>query len=142
MPADNDNVRIFVRPEDVTVADGPGSGANVVAARVVSHIHQGTHTVTRVETASLGPIEMRIGGGQIIDRNPAGSAVDIRVSRDNAIILEDAEGAARVRRSAVYRPASPCARGGAFDLRGCRSTDPLARRVDSRSVRSAKQSLM
>jgi putative spermidine/putrescine transport system ATP-binding protein len=86
---DNQDVRIFVRPESITIADTSRSEANVVSAKVISHIYQGTHTITRVEADTLGPIEMRVGGGQIIDEKPAGSTVHIALSLDQAVVLRD-----------------------------------------------------
>ncbi|MFC5387714.1 ABC transporter ATP-binding protein [Aquamicrobium segne] len=81
-------VSIFVRPESITIADTDGPANNVVGGTVVSHIYQGTHTVTRVETAAFGQLDMRVGGGQIIDQKPAGSAINIHISLENAVILK------------------------------------------------------
>ena len=88
LPDDDCDVHIFVRPQDIDVADGSGSADNLVKAQVVSHIYQGTHTVTRVDAEGLGRIELRVGGGQIIDRKPVGSPLDIRVSLENAVVLK------------------------------------------------------
>jgi putative spermidine/putrescine transport system ATP-binding protein len=87
--ADDDcDVHIFVRPEDIDVPDGSGPAGNLVKAQVVSHIYQGTHTVTRVDAAGLGQIELRVSGGQIIDRKPVGSPLDIHLSLENAVVLK------------------------------------------------------
>lgn len=58
-------------------------------AKVVSHIYQGTHTITRVESETLGMLEMRVGGGQIINEKPAGSMIDIALSLDDAVVLRE-----------------------------------------------------
>jgi len=92
LPGDNESVRIFVRPEHVSVAEEAGDAANVVSATVVSHIYQGTHTVTRVESAALGRIDMRVPGGRIKEEKPAGSPIRIRFALDDAVVLR--EGAA------------------------------------------------
>ncbi|OQM74010.1 ABC transporter ATP-binding protein [Manganibacter manganicus] len=88
LPEDDADVSIFVRPESIAIADASGRAGNVVNAKVVSHIYQGTHTVTRIEAAGLGLLDMRVGGGQIIDQKPAGSAIDVHVSLDNAVVLK------------------------------------------------------
>jgi putative spermidine/putrescine transport system ATP-binding protein len=86
---DDENVRIFVRPENIAVADPSKPGANVVAAKVLSHIYQGSHTITRLEAGQLGQIEMRVGGGQIIEERPIGTMVNIALSLNEAVILRD-----------------------------------------------------
>jgi putative spermidine/putrescine transport system ATP-binding protein len=86
---DGEDVRIFVRPENISLADAGRSGENIVPAKVVSHIYQGTHTVTRVEVETLGLLEMRVSGGQIITEKPAGSAVSIALSLDDAVVLRE-----------------------------------------------------
>ena len=88
LPDDNCDVSIFVRPESISLADAKGSPRNVVKAKVVSHIYQGTHTVTRIETPGLGLLDMRVGGGQIIDQKPAGSPIDVFISLENAVVLK------------------------------------------------------
>ncbi|MFC3205762.1 MAG: ABC transporter ATP-binding protein [Mesorhizobium sp.] len=85
---DNSDVSIFVRPESIDVAGVQGGPGNVVKAKVVSHIYQGTHTVTRIETPGLGLLDMRVGGGHIIDQKPAGSPIDVRISLENAVVLK------------------------------------------------------
>ena len=92
LPLDNAEVSIFVRPESIALAEANGPTGNVIKAKVVSHIYQGTHTVTRIETAGFGLLDMRVGGGEIIDQKPAGSAIDVHVWLDNAVILEKASG--------------------------------------------------
>ncbi|WP_404924935.1 ABC transporter ATP-binding protein [Mesorhizobium sp. ORM16] len=93
LPEDNSDVSIFVRPESIAIADASGQAGNVVKAKVVSHIYQGTHTVTRIEATGLGLLDMRVSGGQIIDQKPAGSAIDVYVSLDNAVVLKAVQGA-------------------------------------------------
>jgi putative spermidine/putrescine transport system ATP-binding protein len=93
LPDDDTEVSIFVRPESIAIAEPNGPVGNVIEAKVVSHIYQGTHTVTRIETPGFGRLDMRVGGGQIIDSKPAGSAINVRVSLDNAVILKAAPGA-------------------------------------------------
>ena len=85
----DESVRIFVRPEDIAVADPSTPRGNVVAARVLSHIYQGSHTMTRLEAAHLGQIEMRVSGGQIIDGMPIGAIIDITLCLNDAIVLPD-----------------------------------------------------
>jgi putative spermidine/putrescine transport system ATP-binding protein len=89
LPDDNESVRIFVRPEHVSVADDTGDASNVVSATVVSHIYQGTHTVTRVESAAFGRIDMRIPGGRIKEEKPAGSQILIRFALEDAVVLRE-----------------------------------------------------
>ncbi|MBN8938115.1 MAG: ABC transporter ATP-binding protein [Rhizobiales bacterium] len=91
LPQDNEDVRVFVRPEKIAIADPAKPEANVVSAKVISHIYQGTHTITRVEADGLGPIEMRVAGGRIIDEQPAGSTVRITLSLDHAVVLRASE---------------------------------------------------
>jgi putative spermidine/putrescine transport system ATP-binding protein len=56
---------------------------------VLSHIYQGSHTITRLEAGQLGQIEMRVGGGQIIEERPIGTMVNIALSLNEAVILRD-----------------------------------------------------
>jgi putative spermidine/putrescine transport system ATP-binding protein len=86
---DNESVCIFVRPEHITLADATSRAPNVVPAKIVSHIYQGTHTLTRVICDGLGQIDMRLPGGAIIDEKPAGSPVQIAFSLDRAVVLRD-----------------------------------------------------
>lgn len=88
LPTDGANVSVFVRPEDISVTEA--AAPNQVNAKVVSHIYQGTHTVTRVDAEGLGQLELRVSGGQIIDRKPAGSPLTISLSLDNAVVLNSA----------------------------------------------------
>jgi putative spermidine/putrescine transport system ATP-binding protein len=88
LPPEGSDVSVFVRPEDVSVTDAPAP--NQTKATVISHIYQGTHTVTRVEADGLGQIELRVGGGHIIDRMPAGSRLTVSVSLQNAVVLSSA----------------------------------------------------
>lgn len=87
--AHGETVRIFIRPENIAVADSSALGENIVAARVLSHIYQGSHTITRLEAAQLGQIEMRVGGGQIIEQIPIGTTIDIALHLDDAVVLPD-----------------------------------------------------
>ncbi|MGA7327747.1 MAG: ABC transporter ATP-binding protein [Rhodomicrobium sp.] len=88
---DNETVRIFVRPEHITLADAASQAENAVPARVVSHIYQGAHTLTRVSCDSLGQLDMRVPGGTIIEEKPAGSSVQIAISLNQAIVLRESE---------------------------------------------------
>jgi putative spermidine/putrescine transport system ATP-binding protein len=86
---DKENVRVFVRPEHIALADQNSGPQNVISGKVLSHIYQGTHTVTRVDAGHLGQIEMRMPGGRVIDEKPAGATVQITFSLDEAVILQD-----------------------------------------------------
>jgi putative spermidine/putrescine transport system ATP-binding protein len=88
---ENERVRIFVRPEHITLADAASQAENSVPARVVSHIYQGAYTLTRVSCDSLGQLEMRVPGGTIVEEKPAGSPVRIAISLNQAIVLRDSE---------------------------------------------------
>jgi putative spermidine/putrescine transport system ATP-binding protein len=82
-------VSIFVRPEHVTLAEAAPHTPNRVTGRVVTHIYQGTHTLTRVEVDGLGTLDLRLLGGEIIARAPIGSALDIAVDLDDAVMLAE-----------------------------------------------------
>jgi spermidine/putrescine ABC transporter ATP-binding subunit len=86
---DNENVHIFVRPEHIALVSENANAPNRLQAKVVSHIYQGTHTITRVLCEHLGQIEMRVPGGKIIDEKPAGSPVHIEFFLDQAVVLPD-----------------------------------------------------
>lgn len=84
-----EDVHVFVRPENISLANAAQPGENVVPVKVVSHIYQGTHTITRVESEALGMLEMRVRGGQIINEKPAGSMVNVAISLDEAVVLRE-----------------------------------------------------
>jgi ABC-type Fe3+/spermidine/putrescine transport system ATPase subunit len=90
LPFENDEkVHVFVRPEHVSLADGPMPTPNSIPAKVVSHIYQGAYTLTRVVSDALGQIELRIPGGAVIEEKPAGTPVRIALSLDQAVVLLD-----------------------------------------------------
>jgi putative spermidine/putrescine transport system ATP-binding protein len=82
-----DKVNLFVRPEHIAVAGQPDNGDPRVTGRIVTHIYQGTHTITRVTVPALGLVELRVEGGDIIERRPVGSDVDLAIMLDNAVII-------------------------------------------------------
>jgi putative spermidine/putrescine transport system ATP-binding protein len=93
-PADPDlrpgeTLHVFVRPEAVAIAAADGPAANRFAGRVATHIFQGAHTLTRVEVAGLGVLELRVPGGEVIERSPVGSEVAITVRLDDAVMLRE-----------------------------------------------------
>lgn len=87
---DGEQAHLFVRPEHLAIADGTDTGPNRVACRVVTHVYQGTHTLTRVEAAGLGVLQLRVAGGAIIERAPAGSDVTVRIDLADATVLGEA----------------------------------------------------
>ncbi len=87
---DGRKAHIFVRPEHLRIADGAGEGRNRVLCQVVTHVYQGTHTLTRVEAVGLGLLQLRIPGGEIIERAPPGSRIVVTIDLDEATVLAEA----------------------------------------------------
>jgi putative spermidine/putrescine transport system ATP-binding protein len=78
---------LFVRPEHVAIArDGDGA-LNRIEGRVVTHVYQGVHTLTRVDAGPLGLLQLRIIGGDVITTVPPGSKVEVSINLDQAVIL-------------------------------------------------------
>lgn len=88
---DGDLAHLFVRPEHLAIAAATGEARNRVSCRVVTHVYQGTHTLTRVEAASLGLLQLRIPGGEIIGRAPPGSEIDVTLDLSEATVLAESE---------------------------------------------------
>lgn len=84
--AHGEAVRAFIRPEHVRPAI-PGDGANVIQGTVATHIYQGSHTITRTQVASVGLIEMRTTGSDIIAQQPIGSEISLALDLREAILL-------------------------------------------------------
>jgi spermidine/putrescine ABC transporter ATP-binding subunit len=80
-------VQVFVRPEHIAVADAEGGALNTLSGRVCTHIYQGTHTLTRVAVDGLGVLEMRVPGGEIIERSPVDARIAVTLNLDDAILL-------------------------------------------------------
>ncbi len=87
---DDQKAHIFVRPEHLRIADETGEGRNRVLCQVVTHVYQGTHTLTRVEAVGLGLLQLRIPGGEIIERTPPGSRIVVTINLDEATVLAEA----------------------------------------------------
>ncbi len=85
-------VHVFVRPEHITIAAPDTAGPNVVLGRVVSHIYQGTHTVTRIDSVKIGVLDLRVPGGDIIERFPVNASVGIDIDLADAIMLSGDSG--------------------------------------------------
>ena len=85
-------VHVFVRPEHITLAPPGAAGPNVISGRVVSHIYQGTHTVTRVDGVKIGILDLRVRGGDIIERFPIDAPVEIEINLAEAIMLSEDRG--------------------------------------------------
>jgi spermidine/putrescine ABC transporter ATP-binding subunit len=82
-----ESVRAFIRPEHVRRALPGEDGPNVLHGRVATHIYQGAHTITRTEVASVGLIEMRTTGPDIVAKHPVGSMMALAIDLDEAILL-------------------------------------------------------
>ncbi|HLI11908.1 MAG TPA: ABC transporter ATP-binding protein [Alphaproteobacteria bacterium] len=83
-------VHIFVRPENVTIVPAVEDlRPNVVRGRVVTHIYQGSHTVTRVEVTGLGPIELRMRGGEVMKQAPVGANVGVEIDLSEAVFMSE-----------------------------------------------------
>ncbi|MGH7154547.1 MAG: ABC transporter ATP-binding protein, partial [Acetobacteraceae bacterium] len=86
---DGQQVHLFVRPEHMTIAGPTDQHRNRVPCRVVTHVYQGTHTLTRVEAAGLGLLQLRIPGGDIIERSPPGAEIDVTIDLSDATVLAE-----------------------------------------------------
>jgi putative spermidine/putrescine transport system ATP-binding protein len=82
-----DKVNLFVRPEHIGMTNGADGNGPRLKGRIATHIYQGTHTVTRVSVPVLGLLELRVEGGEIIERKPVGSDIDLAVRLDEAVII-------------------------------------------------------
>ncbi len=87
---DGQEAHLFVRPEHLAIAEGTGERRNRVLCRVVTHVYQGTHTLTRVEAIGIGRLQLRIPGGRIIERAPPGSEIEITIDLAEATVLAEA----------------------------------------------------
>ncbi|MGH7057318.1 MAG: ABC transporter ATP-binding protein [Acetobacteraceae bacterium] len=87
---DGDLAHLFIRPEHLAIADGTRPERNRVACRVVAHVYQGTHTLTRVEAPGAGLLQLRVPGGNIIGHAPPGSEIAITVDLTEATVLAEA----------------------------------------------------
>ena len=87
---DGQQAHLFVRPEHLALADGTAERRNRVPCRIVTHVYQGTHTLTRVEAAALGLLQLRIPGGEIIERAPPGSEIEVTIDLAEATVLAEA----------------------------------------------------
>jgi putative spermidine/putrescine transport system ATP-binding protein len=83
----DEEVHLFVRPEHLTIVDREDGAGERIRGRVVAHIFQGAHTLTRVEASGLGLLELRVPGGAVIERAPVGSEIGIAVDLNEAAIL-------------------------------------------------------
>ena len=66
-------VNLFVRPEQMAIADASAKGQASVKVRVVTHVYQGTHTLLRVDGGAFGLLQLRVPGSEVIERAPVGS---------------------------------------------------------------------
>jgi putative spermidine/putrescine transport system ATP-binding protein len=82
-------VHLFVRPEAIRPARSGESEANLVRCRVITHVYQGNHTIVRLDAGALGQLEMRVLGGDILTRAPAGAELDVVIELDQAVSLAD-----------------------------------------------------
>ncbi|MGH8325045.1 MAG: TOBE domain-containing protein, partial [Steroidobacteraceae bacterium] len=87
---DGDLVHLFIRPEHLAIAGASDPGRNQVLCRVVQHVYQGTHTLTRVEAAGLGVLQLRIPGGDVIGQAPPGTEIAITIDLAEATVLTEA----------------------------------------------------
>lgn len=87
---DGDLAHLFVRPEHIAIAESAAPGPNHVPCRVVQHVYQGTHTLTRVEAEGLGLLQLRIYGGDIMGQAPPGAEIAITIDLAQATVLADA----------------------------------------------------
>jgi putative spermidine/putrescine transport system ATP-binding protein len=77
---------LFVRPEHLTIARDGDHLPNRIGCRVVTHVYQGVHTLTRVD-GPVGLLQLRVLGGSIITAAPAGSEIEVSINLDQAVIL-------------------------------------------------------
>src|SRR5579883_2240168 len=85
--AEGARAHLFVRPEHIAPAEPGGAAPNRVPGRVLTHVYQGTHTLSRVDAGPLGILQLRSAGGGIIQRLPPGSALELSLDLDQAVIL-------------------------------------------------------
>jgi putative spermidine/putrescine transport system ATP-binding protein len=83
------SVKAFVRPEHIRIATSADAGRNVVTGEVLTHIYQGSHTITRLHVDGLGQIEMRLPGGDVVGRVPVGLKTDIAFDLAEVVLLSD-----------------------------------------------------
>jgi len=86
-----DEAHLFVRPEHLAVVD-ESDAANVLSGTVETHVYQGTHTQLHAAVPGCGSIQVRVSGGDVITRYPAGAPVRIRFDLGEALLLPE-EGA-------------------------------------------------
>ena len=82
-------VKAFVRPEHIRVASPDDGERNVISGEVATHIYQGSHTITRLNVESLGSIEMRLPGADVVGMFPVGSTAWIVMDLSDAVLLAD-----------------------------------------------------
>jgi putative spermidine/putrescine transport system ATP-binding protein len=85
--ADGARAHLFVRPEHIAIAEPGGAAPNRVPGRALTHVYQGTHTLSRIDAGPLGILQLRSAGGGIIQRLPPGSALELSLDLDQAVIL-------------------------------------------------------
>ncbi|MCC7017373.1 MAG: ABC transporter ATP-binding protein [Rhodospirillales bacterium] len=85
-------MHVFVRPEHITIAAPGAAGPNVISGKIVSHIYQGTHTITRIDSAKLGVLDLRVPGGDIIGRFPVAATVEVEINLAEAVMLSEERG--------------------------------------------------
>lgn len=87
--ASGQSAKAFVRPEHIRIATAADGGRNVVTGEVLTHIYQGSHTITRLHVDGLGPIEMRLPGGDVVGRVPVGLKADIAIDLSEVVLLSN-----------------------------------------------------
>jgi putative spermidine/putrescine transport system ATP-binding protein len=87
--ASGTSVKAFVRPEHIRMATPADGGRNVVSGEVLTHIYQGSHTITRLQVDGIGPMEMRLQGGDVIGRVPVGLKADVAFELGEVVLLAD-----------------------------------------------------
>ena len=78
-----------MRPEHIRVASPDDGERNVISGEVATHIYQGSHTITRLNVESLGSIEMRLPGADVVGMFPVGSTAWIVMDLSDAVLLAD-----------------------------------------------------
>jgi hypothetical protein len=73
----------------VAIADAGGTPRNRVRARVIRHIYQGTHTLVRVDAGPLGLLQLRVPGGEVIERFPEHAEIALALDLDRAVVLPE-----------------------------------------------------
>jgi putative spermidine/putrescine transport system ATP-binding protein len=84
---DAERAHLFVRPEHISIGEPGAIAPNRVACRVLTHVYQGAHTLTRVDAGILGILRLRSAGGAVIERLPPGAAVELSIDLDRAVVL-------------------------------------------------------